>query len=146
SNMSTQNVDTPILESNRAYALWAKDYPPVAHNPLMKAEERAVLSLIPGSLEGQKVLDAACGSGRYIRRALERGAAQVVGVDASKEMLERGEQEGVGVVAASFSDERREPQLVVGRLEELPLPDGWADLTICALAVGHTPHLTQALK
>ena len=32
-------IDTPTLEPAAAYALWAEDYPPYAHNPLMQAEE-----------------------------------------------------------------------------------------------------------
>ena len=41
-----------------------------------------------GDLTGKAVLDAGCGSGPYIVEALRRGAARVVGVDVSAEMLD----------------------------------------------------------
>jgi malonyl-CoA O-methyltransferase len=72
-----------------AYALWADDYPPYAHNPLMQAEERAMSKLLPQDLRSLRVLDAGCGSGRYLIHARRRGARQIVGVDLSAEMLAR---------------------------------------------------------
>lgn len=79
----------PVLEPAAAYALWAQAYPPHAHNPVMLAEERAMLDLMPASLQGQHVLDAGCGSGRYMLHALRRGARHVTGVDLSPQMLQR---------------------------------------------------------
>jgi SAM-dependent methyltransferase len=50
-------------------------------------EDRATFrnrtGLGPGSLEGQIVLDAGCGMGRYLRTAAESGASLVVGMDLS---------------------------------------------------------------
>ena len=40
-----------------------------------------------GELAGQRVLDLACGFGFYTRQLKQRGAAQVVGVDISPEMV-----------------------------------------------------------
>jgi malonyl-CoA O-methyltransferase len=74
------------LSSLDAYARWAGSYPPHAHNALMRAEEAALLDLLP-PLGGRIVLDAACGSGRYARIALERGARCVIATDNSPEML-----------------------------------------------------------
>src|SRR5215510_1905626 len=82
-------TDSPILEPVPAYALWAASYPPHAHNPLMLAEERAMLALLPADLRGRVVLDAGCGSGRYLLHALRRNARRVLGVDLSAEMLAR---------------------------------------------------------
>ena len=53
-----------VLEPEAAYALWAESYPAHAHNPVMQAEERAMLAMLPADLHGQAVLDAGCGSGR----------------------------------------------------------------------------------
>ena len=127
----------PILPPAEAYALWASSYPAHAHNPLMQAEERAMLGLLPDSLRGQAVLDAGCGSGRYILHALQREAAQVAGVDLSPEMLARARAELGGA--------RAEVQLRQGSLTALPVDDGWADLTICGLVVGHLENLATAL-
>jgi len=127
----------PILPPAEAYALWASSYPAHAHNPLMQAEERAMLGLLPDSLRGQAVLDAGCGSGRYILHALQRGATRVTGVDLSPEMLARARAELGGA--------RAEVQLRQGSLTALPVDDGWADLTICGLVVGHLENLATAL-
>jgi malonyl-CoA O-methyltransferase len=77
----------PILAPAEAYALWASSYPAHAHNPVMQAEQRAMLALMPAELHGQAVLDVGCGSGRYMLHALQRGAARVIGVDLSPQML-----------------------------------------------------------
>ena len=76
-------TETPALAPAVAYALWAASYPPHAHNPLMLAEQRALLSLLPTDLREQSVLDAGCGSGRYVLHALRRNARRVLGVDLS---------------------------------------------------------------
>ncbi len=70
-----QSPAPPLLTSLDAYARWAEAYPPQAHNALMRAEEQAVRALLP-ALDGQIVLDLACGTGRWGLIALEirRGA------------------------------------------------------------------------
>lgn len=129
----------PILEPREAYALWATSYPAHAHNPVMRAEERAMLGLMPDALHGQAVLDVGCGSGRYMLHALRRGAARVTGVDLSPHMLARAGTE----LAALHAD--APVALVQGSLVALPLPDARADLTVCGLVVGHLDDLRQAL-
>lgn len=130
---------SPILVPAEAYALWAPNYPAHAHNPVMQAEERAMLELMPANLQGQAVLDVGCGSGRYMLHALRRGAAHVIGVDLSPPMLERA-----GTELARFQADA-EVDLVQGSLAALPVPDARANLTICALVVGHLDNLEQAL-
>ena len=128
-----------LLEPLAAYALWADSYPAHAHNPLMRTEERALLSLLPPDLSGRVVLDAGCGSGRYVLHALRRGAAEVVGVDLSPEMLQRARAE-----LAAAPDAGR-VQLLQASVADLPLADESADVTICALTVGHLTSLEAAL-
>jgi malonyl-CoA O-methyltransferase len=129
----------PILEPREAYMLWATSYPAHAHNPVMRAEERAMLGLMPDTLRGQAVLDAGCGSGRYMLHALRRGAACVTGVDLSPQMLERASAE-LGALHAGAT-----VALVQGSLAALPVPDARADLTVCGLVVGHLDDLEQSL-
>ncbi|HET6386394.1 MAG TPA: class I SAM-dependent methyltransferase [Armatimonadota bacterium] len=126
-------AEIPILDPVEAYRLWADNYPPYAHNPLMLAEERAMLSLMPSDLSAYSVLDAGCGAGRYMLQAARRGARRLLGVDRSLEMLERA------------SGEWAPGLLALGSLEALPVGTGWADLVICALAIGHVPSLPRAL-
>lgn len=132
-------VRPPTLEPRAAYALWAPSYPAHAHNPVMQAEERAMLGLMPAALRGRAVLDVGCGSGRYMLHALRRGAARVTGVDLSPQMLERAGAE----LAALHAD--AQVALVQGSLAALPLPDAQADLTVCGLVVGHLDDLGQSL-
>jgi malonyl-CoA O-methyltransferase len=129
----------PILEPREAYALWAESYPSHAHNPVMQAEERAMLALLPASLHGRSVLDAGCGSGRYMLHALRRGAAQVTGIDLSLEMLERA-----GAELAAWPH-AADIELVQGSVMALPLPDASADLVICGLTIGHLDRLQSTL-
>ncbi len=143
-------VETPTLEPAAAYALWAADYPPTAHNPLMQAEERAMLALLPGDLGGICVLDAGCGSGRFLLHARRRGAQQLVGVDLSAEMLARaigigGRGSGIGEAAPDPRPLTPDPWLVQASLDAIPLRDGWADLTICGLTLGHIDDLRAPL-
>lgn len=128
-----------MLEPAKAYALWASSYPPHAHNPVMQAEERAMLALLPETLHGLDVLDAGCGSGRYLLHALRRGAARAVGVDLSPEMLARAD--------AALHDECRDipVELLAGSLDALPVADACADLTVCGLVVGHLQALRPCL-
>jgi malonyl-CoA O-methyltransferase len=129
------------LNPAEAYALWAGSYPAYAHNPVMQAEERAMLGLMPATLQGQTVLDVGCGSGRYMLHALRRGATRVTGVDLSPEMLQRAGAE----LSALPPDAGAEIELVQGSLAALPVRDAFADLTVCGLVVGHLEHLQQAL-
>lgn len=106
------------------YDRWAESYPPVAHNPLMRAEQQVMRRLWP-AMCGRRVLDLACGSGRYARLLAEAGASLVLAIDQSWPMLRQ-------VRAASA---------VRGRMLRLPFASGSFDAVICGLAVGHAPDL-----
>lgn len=123
-------ADAPqTLSSLRAYEKWAASYPPDAHNALMQAEQAAMLDLLP-PLVGQSILDLACGTGRYGRLALERGAAAALGVDNSAAMLRANHL----------------PLRALATSEALPLPDASFDGVICGLALGHLPALDASLR
>jgi len=128
-----------VLEPEAAYALWAASYPAHAHNPVMQAEERAMLALLPGDLREQAVLDAGCGSGRYLLHAARRGATRLTGVDLSLPMLERAYDELAQVRLDA------ELTLLRGSVVELPVEDARADLTISGLVLGHIDDLPRAL-
>jgi malonyl-CoA O-methyltransferase len=117
------------LPSLDAYALWAANYPPQAHNPLMEIEQAAMLELLP-PLEGRAVLDLACGTGRYGLIAQEHGAAQVIGIDNSLPML-AGSPLGGRVQAAT---------------EAVPLKSASIDVVLCGLALGHLPGVETSMR
>lgn len=116
------------LESVAAYALWAQNYPAHAHNALMQAEEAAMLALMP-ALQGLRVLDLACGTGRYAHLAHAQGA-HVLGLDNSMAMLARA-----GALP-----------LALANSEALPLARASVDVVLCGLAIGHLRQLTPTLK
>jgi len=117
-----------VLSSLDAYALWAAAYPPHAHNALMRAEETALVSLLP-SLHGRTVLDLACGSGRYAQIAYARGAARIIGIDNSPDML----------LQAHI------PYRTLASLHSIPLAAQSVDIVISGLALGHIPDPGVAL-
>jgi SAM-dependent methyltransferase len=75
-------------------------------------------------LTGKRVLDLGCGFGWFARWAREHGAASVLGLDLSENMLARARADTAGpAIAYRIAD-----------LEELALPDGAFDLAYSALA------------
>lgn len=112
------------LSNAQAYDLWAESYPPLPHNPLMRAEQEALLALCP-DVAGRRVLDLACGSGRYGVLAQQRGAALVVGSDLSGAMLAHS------------------PLALRVRADMMQLPFSAAsfDVVLSGLAVGHADDL-----
>jgi ubiquinone/menaquinone biosynthesis C-methylase UbiE len=111
------------------YDRWAESYPPVPHNPLMRAEQEAMRRLWP-TLSGQRVLDLACGSGRYARLIAEESAAMVLALDQSWQMLRQVQ----GATA------------VRGRMSSLPFMSRSFDAVVCGLAVGHAPDLEAWMR
>lgn len=133
-------TSAPVLSPTEAYAMWAPSYPSHAHNPVMQAEERAMLALMPADLHGLNVLDVGCGSGRYMLHALRRGASRSIGVDLSAAMLRRAHAE---LTACRFN---AGIGLAQGGMHALPVLDAWADLTISGLVIGHLEQLHGALR
>jgi len=117
------------LTSRDAYQKWAEDYPPTPHNRLMEIEQDAMLSLMP-AVEGQRVLDLACGTGRYGLIAEDHGAQDVIGIDDSLAMLTK----------ASLSN------CIAGSMTQIPFADACVDIILCGLAVGHLPDLIMVLE
>lgn len=117
------------LSSLDAYAQWAAAYPPRAHNPLMQAEEAAMVSLLP-DLAGRIVLDLACGTGRYGLIARERDARTVIGLDNSAAMLHANP---IKLIALSTS-------------EAIPLAGESVDVVLCGLVLGHLPRLEPTMR
>jgi ubiquinone/menaquinone biosynthesis C-methylase UbiE len=106
------------------YECWARIYDRDP-NPLLAREERHLSPLLAG-LEKKRVLDLACGTGRWLDRLMTRGRTSGVGLDRSDAMLR---------VACAKS-------AITGRLaraecECLPFRGGVFDFAICSFALGH---------
>lgn len=117
------------LRSVDAYALWAKDYPPIAHNILMQIEQNALESLMP-DMTDTVVLDLACGTGRYGLLAQSCGATKVIGIDNSFAMLQ-----------AAQLEHRFQADMPV-----LPFSEQQFDVILCGLAIGHYPQILPILR
>jgi malonyl-CoA O-methyltransferase len=117
------NRAAPTLE---AYNRWAPLYPSVAHNPLMRAEQRSMVEHWP-NVAGRRALDLACGSGRYARLLTETHAAEVIAVDFCAPMLAR---------ASAVSRVRAD-------MMSLPFVNGAFDVVISGLALGHSMNVQR---
>jgi SAM-dependent methyltransferase len=80
---------------------------------------------------GARVLDAGCGSGRTLEELGEYG--EVYGLELDPEAAEVARARGAGEVE-------------IGRLEDLPWPDGTFDLITCLDVIEHTPDDRVALR
>jgi ubiquinone/menaquinone biosynthesis C-methylase UbiE len=112
-----------------AYERWAPLYPPVAHNPLMRAEQQAMLKLWP-AVAGLRALDLACGTGRYARLLTEANAADVIALDFCLPMLMQVPN-GARVCASMM---------------QLPFADQSFDVVISGLALGHAPGVQSWMR
>jgi ubiquinone/menaquinone biosynthesis C-methylase UbiE len=110
----------------QAYERWAPVYPPLAHNPLMRAEQRSMLEVWP-NMDGRRVLDLACGSGRYSQLLRKANAAQIVAVDFCAGMLEQ----------VTLADRVRASMM------QLPFRSAVFDAVVSGLAVGHATDIRQ---
>jgi demethylmenaquinone methyltransferase / 2-methoxy-6-polyprenyl-1,4-benzoquinol methylase len=83
---------------------------------------------------GDRVLDAACGTGDLAVADAEAGAREVVGVDFAPRMLERAR--------------RKSPQIewVEADLLALPFPDGSFDAATIGFGVRNVPELERGLR
>ena len=121
------------LPLRQAYDEWAPDYPAEAHNPLMHAEEEAMIARLQGGSRQEiaRVLDAGAGTGRYTRILRNVGARMVVSLDWSREMLRR---------------QAADTERVCGDAMRLPFADGAFDLVNASLMAGDISDLCAWLS
>ncbi len=87
-----------------------------------RREKEAVLSAV-GPVEGKRVLEVACGTGRFTTMLADQGA-DIVGLDISREMLEQGRRK---VREAGLSDR---VEFMRGDASRLPFPDDHFDSVV----------------
>jgi ubiquinone/menaquinone biosynthesis C-methylase UbiE len=75
-----------IYSSGEGYDLWAKNYDKTLS--FLDGLEGNALNMILKCVEGKKVLDLGCGTGRGIKHLYDFKAAEVYGADVSKNMLQ----------------------------------------------------------
>lgn len=104
-----------VLEPTEAYRIWAPTY---AEETVISTLDEALASELSPPLEGQRLLDAGCGTGR---RLAPQNAASAVGVDLCFEML-----------AAAMAN-----RVALADVSALPFPDQAFDVVWCRLVLGH---------
>jgi ubiquinone/menaquinone biosynthesis C-methylase UbiE len=98
------------------------------------AEWPALRTLLP-DLRGRAVVDLGCGFGWFCRWAREHGAARVLGLDVSENMLARARTDTTDpAVTYACAD-----------LEHLDLPEASFDLAYSSLALHYVEHLDALL-
>jgi malonyl-CoA O-methyltransferase len=86
------------MTPQEGYALWAENYPPRPHNPLMEVEQAAVRPILEG-LTPRKALDLGTGTGRNLALLRARGARLAVGLDLSTPLLAHHERPSLRICA-----------------------------------------------
>lgn len=98
------------------------------------AEWPALRAMLP-PMRGLRVVDLGCGLGWFCRWAREQGAARVLGLDLSENMLARARAAGTdGAIAYAQAD-----------VERLDLPEGAFDLAYSSLAFHYVEDLGRLL-
>ena len=82
-----------MAEHGAQYDHIGSKYDEYARTATLKRAESYTFFRMVGALEGKRVLDLACGFGFYTRLLKQRGAAQVIGVDISPEMIRLAHQQ-----------------------------------------------------
>ena len=82
-----------MAEHGAQYDHIGSKYDEYARTATLKQARAYTFFRMVGALDGQSVLDLACGFGFYTRLLKQRGAAQVIGVDISPEMIRLAHQQ-----------------------------------------------------
>jgi ubiquinone/menaquinone biosynthesis C-methylase UbiE len=82
-----------MAEDRAQYDRIGSKYDEYARTATLKQAECYTFFCMVGALEGQRVMDLACGFGFYTRLLKAHGAAHVIGVDISPEMLRLARQQ-----------------------------------------------------
>jgi len=82
-----------MTEQGAQYDHIGSKYDEYARTATLKRAESYTFFRMVGALDGQRVMDLACGFGFYTRLLKQHGAAQVIGVDISPEMIRLATQQ-----------------------------------------------------
>src|SRR5215475_10979831 len=88
-----KNKEENMVEHGAQYDHIGSKYDEYARTATLKRAESYTFFRMVGELHGQRVLDLACGFGFYTRLLKQQGAATVVGIDISPEMIRLAHQQ-----------------------------------------------------
>jgi cytosine/adenosine deaminase-related metal-dependent hydrolase/SAM-dependent methyltransferase len=115
--------------NRRAFDAWAAVYDAQA-NPLLALEERYLKRLLP-EVKGRTVLDAGCGSGRWLSYLADRGPTSLTGVDPSIEMLRAAAGKGASA------------DLFAASCDEMPFSPESFDLILSSFVLSYVDDLSR---
>jgi cytosine/adenosine deaminase-related metal-dependent hydrolase/ubiquinone/menaquinone biosynthesis C-methylase UbiE len=106
------------------FDIWAQVYDEQP-NPLLALEQRFLSRMLP-DVAGLDVVDAGCGTGRWLQLLASHGPASLVGVDTSPEMLQRASAK-LGTRST----------LHLGSCAALPIQNATADLILASFVLSY---------
>jgi len=111
-----------VYDSDEGYNLYAGNYDEKLE--YLNSFEKRKLDDFLKDINGKKILDIGCGTGRIIQDLLDKGA-DITGVDVSTEMLKIAEKK--------FPNSN----FVEADIRELPFKDNTFDIVICTFVIVH---------
>jgi cytosine/adenosine deaminase-related metal-dependent hydrolase/ubiquinone/menaquinone biosynthesis C-methylase UbiE len=123
-----KSVTATAFSSFDVFDTWAQVYDEQP-NPLLMLEQRFLSQMLP-DINGLDVLDAGCGTGRWLQLLAPRGSASLIGVDSSTKMLHRA-AEKIGTACS----------LRLGTCTALPTADGVIDLVLSSFVLSYLESL-----
>jgi len=111
-----------------AFDSWAEVYDSQP-NPLLALEQRVLDSVLP-DVRGLDILDAGCGTGRWLERLAARAPRSLLGVDISPQMLQ--------VASAKLGEHC---DLRLGSCEALPFGNSVADMVLSSFVLSYLDDL-----
>src|ERR671917_1260658 len=123
---------TRRVSAQEGYDLWAETYDETP-NPVVAMDARYTLDVL-SPRPGERILDAACGTGRHLGPLL-RARSNPVGVDFSRGMLE--------IARRNYPDV---PLALADLQQSLPFENERFDAVLCALIGEHLDELPFALR
>ena len=128
-----KSVTATAFSSFDVFDTWAQVYDEQP-NPLLMLEQRFLSQMLP-DINGLHVLDAGCGTGRWLQFLAPRGAASLIGVDSSTKMLHRA-AEKLGTTCS----------LLQGACTALPISDNRIDLVVSSFVISYLENLKDFAK
>src|ERR1700709_2159834 len=119
-----KSMTTMAVSPSDVFDIWAKVYDEQP-NPLLALEQRFLSRMLP-DVAGLDVVDAGCGTGRWLQLLASRGPASLVGVDTSPEMLQRASAK-LGTRST----------LHLGSCAALPIQNATADLILASFLLSY---------
>lgn len=116
--------------SQEAFGLWSQVYDDQL-NPLLSLEQRFLARMLP-DVSGLDVLDAGCGTGRWLAHLAAQSPRSLVGVDACPEMLMRASAKSIPNADLRLAD-----------CTALPVEKSSTDLALASFVLGNIHDLEK---